>query len=415
MIFLAMVLEGLKRAECFVGLLRRLGYRREDGRPSKPEHFDQEFANRQHGTVLNDLLTALQARILTDAEIRRLEQLARLGLLDGLIDEEPSMAEGKDDEGKRRDEEEVRRLTELVKEYKEELAIMEGQMNSLLGELTQDTELVITCPPLSAPLGDEVDGSTAMLRDELFRDNLLLNEQLSQLIADGLTALLRPIDTNSMEDPTCRFRSVRSEELVERPWHPEDHAFYSAKIDRAIEIVGKEFKLELQKPDLLRDELLLAELRTVYQQTAFQKLCRLESERMALHRLLIAICQRHVETWSRVLQDTTPLQLKTLVDAMEEYLHMLQMPVIYRRAPAPSTEIQLTDLSHRHEQLVLELSTIKQLLSRLITDRGEVNLIPAEAAAIESQTRAISVELSTLLQSTLTESKRLELFMRGGI
>lgn len=413
MVFSTMVLEGLKRAECFVGLLRRLGYQREDGKPSKPEHFDQEFANRQYGAVLGDLLASLQARILTDEEIAQLEHLARLGLLDGLIEEEQPATVSKSSAEAQQDESEVEQLAELVQDYEGELSALDGRMRLLLGELDQDVDLTIDCPPICPPLGSDFDGSTAVLEDELLKTNRALNEHLSQLMMEKLATLLRPIDTNSIEDPAYRFRSVCNEDLVEHSWHPDDYALYSTKIDSAIEILKREFNVELDRSEVLQDEFTLANLRTTHQQTVLQALCRFESERMALNRLMIAICQRHVRGWDPILQDTTLAQLQGLVDAIEDHLQNSHASKLYWQSPSVPTKIELVDLNHRHEQLVAGLSVAKQIVSRLVNDQGEVNLIPASAASVEAQARAVSMEVSALLQSTLTEAKRLDLFIRG--
>lgn len=64
-----MVLEGLKRADTFISLLRGIGFQRSDGRPLKPEHLDQDFECRQISPALSELVMGLQARILSKDEL----------------------------------------------------------------------------------------------------------------------------------------------------------------------------------------------------------------------------------------------------------------------------------------------------------------------------------------------------------
>lgn len=66
-----MVLEGLKKAEQFVNLLRRAGFQRPDGKLFKADHFDVDFETKALSPALNALLSALQARILTQEEYSR--------------------------------------------------------------------------------------------------------------------------------------------------------------------------------------------------------------------------------------------------------------------------------------------------------------------------------------------------------
>lgn len=66
-----MVLEGLKRAEELITLLRRAGFQRPDKRALKPEHFDIDFENRKYASALQSLLAGLSARILSDEEYSR--------------------------------------------------------------------------------------------------------------------------------------------------------------------------------------------------------------------------------------------------------------------------------------------------------------------------------------------------------
>lgn len=407
-----MVLEGLRRAECFVSLLRRLGYQKEDGRPIKPEHFDQEFGSRQYGPALCDLLIALQARTLTDDEVARLEHLARLGLLDGLIEEENGAAETQARPQDLQGEDEVRRLSELVKDYEGELSVLEERVSSLLTEINKDVKLVIDCPPICPPLGYDFDESAMTLEEGLLKDNHTLNDHLEQLMTSKVRDLLSPIDNHSIEDPMYRFGSVRNEDLIGRSWHPDDYDFYSMKIDRAIEIIRQELGLELHKSEVIQDELELTRLRAARQQATLRTLCRFETELISLNRLCIAICHRYTEGWSRILQDTTLSRLQELTSAMEDHLQTSHIPTLFYRPSGASARIELSDLFHRYEQLVHSLSAAKQIVSRLISEQGEVSLIPASASSLEAQARATSMELSTLLQSTLTESKRLELLVK---
>lgn len=66
-----MVLEGLKRAEELITLLRRAGFQRPDKKALRPENFDTDFENRKHASSLQALLVGLQARILSDEEYHR--------------------------------------------------------------------------------------------------------------------------------------------------------------------------------------------------------------------------------------------------------------------------------------------------------------------------------------------------------
>lgn len=409
-----MVLEGLRRAECFVGLLRRLGYQREDGRPSKPEHFDQEFGSRQYGAALCDLLTALQARTLTDEEVARLEHLARLGLLDGLIEEENVAVEVQDYRQDLQGEDEVRRLSELVEDYENELRVLEERVSSMLKMMDKDDiNLLVECPPICPPLGHDFDEPQTTLEEGILKDNLSLNDQLDKLIASKLKDLSSPIDNHSIEDPMYRFGSVRNEDLIKCAWHPDDYDFYSMKIDKYIEIIRQELGLELHKSEVVQDEFVLARLRTVYQQAIIQTLCRFETELIFLNRLLVAICQRYTEGWGRILQDTTLAQLQELIGAMEDHIQGVRAPTLYCRPQSASAGLEFNgDLSYRYEQLLHNFATAKQIIGRLASEQGEISLISPSASSLEAQARAISMELSTLLQSTLTESKRLELLVK---
>jgi hypothetical protein len=64
-----MVLEGLKRAEQFIAVLRNAGYRSEAGKTLKPEHLDHEFESRPTTAALLALTDGLRARVLSEAEV----------------------------------------------------------------------------------------------------------------------------------------------------------------------------------------------------------------------------------------------------------------------------------------------------------------------------------------------------------
>lgn len=66
-----MVLEGLKRAEQLVSLLKNAGFKHPDAKVIKAEHFDSEFEMRQFASVLSALLDGLARRVLSSHEVAR--------------------------------------------------------------------------------------------------------------------------------------------------------------------------------------------------------------------------------------------------------------------------------------------------------------------------------------------------------
>lgn len=65
-----MVLEELKKAETLIELLRNSGFK-SASKPLRPEHFDQEFGDRQYAAALNALLIQLDKVTLNPREVSK--------------------------------------------------------------------------------------------------------------------------------------------------------------------------------------------------------------------------------------------------------------------------------------------------------------------------------------------------------
>lgn len=416
-----MVLEGLKRAERLLGLLRRVGFQRSDGRPLKPEHLDSEFENRQYAAALEGLLEGLQARILTEEEYARLEYLARLGLLDGLLDGVGAGAgceAAPEEEGSSDGDQDIVRLKAI-----------NGQLADLLDALATE-ELALQAQVESLPTGADprppVPAINPLTPAPRLSDTLAMLQgllsALSQVNSAISTAVHRvqqqiqlPIN---LPDGVMRFRTVQGGELLLQPWRPPDFALYAQKIQAACQQLASQHGVVLAVERLLNTEQSLDRERQRVHQTILESLVRVESERLALRLVLKGALESFLADL-QCLQATLSASLRQLQDLLapvQQYLD--QDPTASPRLPIPHSQHSCTlpgeglaFLTAQLDKMAVGAASAKQAIQAVMVmaagGNPEIEPIPEPIRAVEEELRSRSLGLSKQLTEATIQANRL--------
>jgi hypothetical protein len=397
-----MVLEGLKKADQLIALLRGAGY---VTAKLKAEYFDQEFEARHHSPALLALLEGLRARILSDDEVSRLEYLAGLGLLEGIV-------EGLDEEvviktlGP-----DVTRLEEIIEQYEnilEQQALEEERLKLELENVVIDSELERMDLSESLHKVRDVSSGDIGILSQIINDLSTLVNEAETVLQENFVSLFKPIDSSAM-DKEMQFQSVSNDELILRPFHPDDYDFYLSKINVAASILGKQ-DIHVDRDELLQGERELAKLRFVNQARILKNIEQAKSNLSALKLIAVIALRKHTGLIESVSKDAVESLERVLecTGRLRQYLDSHPIPEASHPRILNCNQIpDFSSIQDRLNILMKSVNVIKHMTFQIMNGATEVDPIPESIRNAELRLRDLSLELSNHLSTTTTDASRL--------
>lgn len=346
----------------------------------------------------------------------RLEYLARLGLLDGLLDD----LDGQVDEQSSVAPEELTRLETLNRLYDHILEELEVKV-TVLSSAVKDLPPCETMEGFDSKQAHNIQNITLLSRvsdadftqlvadiDTLFREN-------KRNLDRTLESLFEPIDHSDALHPELRFQSVSSSHLALRSWHPRDYEYYLQKLRDGLKLL-EAAGIKLSIDALLADEQRLDQLRAVNQTNIIKDLLSMRVTLLALHIILVKGLQRHAH-W---LDET----LNAVSTSSQGIQHQLNPLFRYIKAETAGHRIdisipklergQLLDISILNEQASLmsdSLKIMKSISKRLLNGDLDVDPIPSMVRTSEEALRSSALSLSNILMNVQTEAGRVRLLV----
>lgn len=359
----------------------------------------------------------------------RLEVLAGLGLLDGLLeelDDDETRGEGGDGgDGRGRGKgaagvapAEIARLQSLNESYEQILERQEVRKAVLLSALDDLAPNQALDSPLHPAIIPNIERLARISShdfvhlvaniDALFRD-------LQNHIDKSLRSILCPLDNSDAVHSVLRHQSVDSRHLTIRAWHPEDYAFYLQKLQSGVESL-QQFGLYLSLDALLEGERRVSHIRSLTQATIVDDLCSLRIDLLSLRAIMTRSLERHVQWLREIIAN-----LETCRNTVRRQLHPVLEFTSAECPPDPASlsipktsrdrHPEIEPLQERVAAIARSLHTSKDIARRLIGADAELEVVPAGVRSSEEVLRSCSMALSNALMNVQTESGRVRLLL----
>jgi len=369
-----MVFEGQRRAESFLSVLENIGFPKGT---VKADNIDREFASKICFESLSRLTTSIKKHSLDRLEIARLQQLAGLGLLDGLLEDVDAASEEVDLNNDVRKTLAINRLLEGILDQ-DDVAEVEIKEN-----LSVHTE-VLSLAPLNMENADIIEAC----KNEL---HLAID-----LIERKKREVFEPLKSS-------RYGTIPVDTLMKRPWDP---AFYTEYLDLAKTAIDKlqSYGVFVELDELLHGEVWLASRRNQYQASFMKELADLESYLDGMIFLFEESCNQA----SKVCRE----QIEAIQTAWEEIIAILPSEPNKLSLPKPllrpnqqeffDNAAFIEPLKRIAEQVGFSRDLVKQILPE---KSSELLLLPLEVLETERNLRDQCTEASAKLQQTIISSK----------